>query len=150
VDIVHNTCYHNVETDRLAEGCNGEISLQRTYSYSSSINIQVYNNIAYGGGGSCWSGSRERFVFQVFGDVQYESDYNLWHGGSIVQLGPNDVVADPLFRYPSLDPALADFTLMGTSPGIDSGSDRFAEAVPKDNLGVSRPQGAGFDRGAYE
>ena len=151
VDIVHNSCYHNVETERLAEGCAGEINLQRTYSYSSAINIRVYNNIAYGRGGGtwmrCWG---KRYVFQVFGGVEYESDYNLWYNGAIVQVGPNDIVADPLFRYPSIDPGKADFSLMSTSPAVDSGIDQFATAVPKDYLGVSRPQGEGFDRGAYE
>jgi len=67
-----------------------------------------------------------------------------------VQVGPNDIVADPLFRYPSIDPGKADFSLMSTSPAVDSGTDQFATAVPKDYLGVSRPQGEGFDRGAYE
>ena len=151
VDIVHNSCYHNVETERLAEGCAGEINLQRTYSYSSAINIRVYNNIAYGrGGGTCHSGREERYAFQVWGGVEYESDYNLWYNGAVVQVGPNDIVADPLFRYPSIDPGKADFSLMSTSPAVDSGIDQFATAVPKDYLGVSRPQGEGFDRGAYE
>jgi parallel beta-helix repeat protein len=152
VDVVNNTCYHNLETEKLAEGCNGEITLQRTYDYASSVNIRVYNNIAYGRGGTCWSGSKERPVFQVFGAVQYEADYNLWYNGSLgwASPGPNDIFADPMYRNPSLDPAAADFTLMSTSPGIDSGTDQFAEAVPKDYLGRSRPQGEGFDRGAYE
>jgi parallel beta-helix repeat protein len=152
VDVVHNTCWHNLETERLAEGCNGEITLQKTYSYASSVNIKVYNNIAYGRGGTCWSGSKERPVFQVFDAVQYEADYNLWYNGSLgwASPGPNDVFADPMFRNPSLDPAVADFLLMGTSLAIDSGTDQFARAVPKDYLGVSRPQGEGFNMGAYE
>jgi len=154
VDIVHNSCYHNVETERLTEGCAGEINLQRTYDYSSSINIQVYNNIAYGKGGTCNNGRDQAYVFQVFcvqyGCPQFTSDHNLWYNGAVVQVGPNDIIADPAFRFPSLDPALANFSLMETSPAIDNGTDQFVEAVPKDYLGVSRPQGEGFDRGAYE
>jgi hypothetical protein len=55
-----------------------------------------------------------------------------------------------MFRNPSLDPAVADFSLRSVSPGIDNGTDQFADAVPKDHLGVSRPQGEGFNMGAYE
>jgi parallel beta-helix repeat protein len=153
-DIVNNSCYHNDETTQIAEGCSGEINLQRTYSYSSAINIQVYNNVVYGKGGTCNSGSEEAYAFQVFcspsGCPQFTSDYNLWYNGAVKQLGSNDIIADPIFKNPSLDPEVANFSLMPTSPAIDSGTDLFAQTVPRDYLGISRPQYEGFDRGAYE
>ena len=54
-------------------------------------------------------------------------------------------VADPAF----VD-AAADFHLQAASPAIDRGSDAVASVVGVDKDGVPRPQGAGFDIGAYE
>jgi hypothetical protein len=154
VDIINNTCYHNLETQRITENCNGEINLRRSYAYSSAINIQVYNNVVYGKGGTCNNGSKEAYVFQVScsqsGCPQFASDYNLWYNGAVEQLGPHDIVADPIFTNPSLDPAAAVFSLKDASPAIDSGTDQFAQAVSRDYFGTSRPQDQGFDRGAYE
>jgi parallel beta-helix repeat protein len=152
-DILHNTCYHNVETERISEGCGGEINLQRTYSYSSSVNIQVYNNIVYGKGGTCNNGSSQAYVFQVFcsnGCPEFSSDYNLWYNGAVYQLGSNDLITDPMFQSLSLDPAETNLKLKSNSPAIDRSSDQFAEEVPEDFLGFPRPWGIGIDMGAYE
>lgn len=153
-DVVNNTCYHNLETERIKEGCNGEITLQRTNTYSSSVNIQVYNNIVYGIGGTCNAGRSQAFVFQVFCNSsycpQYISGYNLWFNGAVKQLGANDLTANPLFMNPTLDAASANFSLASNSPAIDSGTDIFETIIATDYQGNIRPQGDGFDRGAYE
>lgn len=47
-----------------------------------------------------------------------------------------------------VDPAADDYHLASGSPAIDSGTS--ASAPPGDLAGVTRPQGAGFDVGAYE
>ena len=47
-----------------------------------------------------------------------------------------------------VDVATNDYALSATSPAIDTGETR--DDVPTDILGVPRPQGAGFDVGAYE
>ena len=47
-----------------------------------------------------------------------------------------------------VDAAGNDYQLSATSPAIDTGETR--ADVPTDILGVTRPQGAGFDIGAYE
>jgi len=152
-DILHNTCYHNVETERISNNCNGEITLRRSYSYSSAINIQVYNNLVYGKGGTCNDGSSQAYVFRIIcsnGCPQFSSDYNLWYNGDVDQLGPHDIIANPMFQSLSLDPTEADFTLLSNSPAIESGSDQFEMEVSRDFLGTPRPWGDGFDMGAYE
>lgn len=153
-DLINNSCYHNLETEKIAEGCNGEITLQRTNTYSSSVNIQVYNNIVYGKGGTCNQGRNQAFLFQVFCNSiycpQYKSGYNLWYNGAVAQLGSNDLTSNPFFINLSLDPKLANFNLATTSPAIDSGTDLFETILTRDYIGNVRPQGDGFDRGAYE
>jgi hypothetical protein len=153
-DVLHNTCYHNIETEMISNNCNGEINLQRFYEYSSSININVFNNVVYGKGGTCNNGTEQAYAFQVscssFGCPQYDSDYNLWFNGQSAQLGLHDLIVDPQFIMPSLDPTIANFRLGSGSPAVDTGTDQFVEAVYTDFLGIHRPQGKGIDMGAYE
>jgi hypothetical protein len=67
----------------------------------------------------------------------------IWNQGSN-RIDPGDVVgADPLFVKPEND-----FHLQVGSPCIDKGLS--LANVPKDFDGTSRPQGQGYDMGAYE
>ncbi|MBI3119846.1 MAG: DUF1565 domain-containing protein, partial [Candidatus Hydrogenedentes bacterium] len=67
--------------------------------------------------------------------------YSLITGGFA---GPGNLDADPMF-FSALD---GDYRFQGTSPCIDTGT---AVGAPADDLtGISRPQGAGVDIGAYE
>jgi len=69
---------------------------------------------------------------------------NLWFGAG---KGPArtaaNVNADPRF----VDPAKFDFHLQASSPAIDSGTNT---AIRSDFDGIARPQGAGYDCGAFE
>ena len=58
--------------------------------------------------------------------------------------GENNIAGDPLF----LNPSAGDLRLTAASPCIDAGT---SQDVPDiDFIGTPRPQGAGFDMGAYE
>lgn len=58
--------------------------------------------------------------------------------------GAGNIQLDPLF----VNPAGGDYSLLAGSPCIDAGG---IEGAPEtDLLGVARPQGAGYDMGAYE
>jgi len=70
-------------------------------------------------------------------------DHNLINGPTQIY-GDDAVIADPKF----VNPSGADFHLREGSPAIDNGS---AVDTPSDDFdGNPRPQGAGYDIGAFE
>ena len=71
-------------------------------------------------------------------------DYNLMFDCVNRQYGPHDFIAEPRF----VDPAKGDFRLKAGSPGIDAGTP--VAGIKTDLRGVKRPQGDGWDIGAYE
>ncbi|MFW6155645.1 MAG: choice-of-anchor Q domain-containing protein [Planctomycetota bacterium] len=71
-------------------------------------------------------------------------DYNLFFACKNREYGEHDFVAEPTF----VDPANGDFRLKAGSPGIDAGTP--IKAVTTDLRGAKRPQGDGWDVGAYE
>jgi hypothetical protein len=121
--------------------------------------VEAYNNtfydIAYHGAGfrDGASGIVRNNIF-----MNVESSYWASDGGSVTgdfniimnssapdTPGANDLVdIDPMF----VNPANNDFHLLTGSPAIDKGEAR--QDVPTDHDGISRPQGAGWDIGAYE
>ena len=59
-------------------------------------------------------------------------------------VGMNTIVADPKF----VDAANGDYHLSANSPAIDAADPAATDAIDFD--GISRPQGAGRDIGAFE
>lgn len=84
-------------------------------------------------------------------DPTYYSN-NLWYnGGDGSPAGPpswdtNPITSDPLFINPSLN----NFQLQSASPAINAGTSSVSSIISKDFLGISRPQGSGYDIGAFE
>ena len=78
-------------------------------------------------------------------------DHNLFWSGegkvypesTTVPRGTNEIVADPLLVNPPVD-----FSIAADSPAKDAGSSAIAQAT--DYAGTIRPQGPGYDIGAYE
>jgi parallel beta-helix repeat protein len=89
---------------------------------TSSVNTTIKNNISSGNGGA-------GITDQGSGTIS-----------------SNNLSNDPKF----INPWINDFRLQSGSAAIDGGSDLSAEGVTLDLLGYSRPQGSGFDLGAYE
>ena len=89
--------------------------------YNNSANTVIQNNIVYSNGASNY---RDRGVGTV-------ADHNL--------IGPN-----PLF----VNAAAGDFDLQPGSPAIDAGIS--VSSVTTDIAGTPRPQGGGYDIGAFE
>jgi parallel beta-helix repeat protein len=89
---------------------------------NEAANSVIVNNIVYGNGG-------------LIDDA-----------GSGTTVDNNLLGTDPLF----VNAGENDFHLQEGSPAIDAGSDLSSEGVATDFDGVSRPQGEGYDIGAYE
>jgi len=104
----------------------------------ASDNAVIMNNIFY----------------NIAGEVYYSQganlngDYNIiYGGGSTPHIGAHDLVGvNPLF----VNPAIFDFRLQSNSPAINAGINTSIYGVIEDIVGTFRPQGAGYDIGAYE
>jgi hypothetical protein len=127
VDMVNNTAYENNHSPAIDEGqifCN------------ASADCNVLNNIMWAPKGK---------VDTTTWATPTMLDYNIyWSGSGAPKKGAHDIIADPLF----LNAGCLDFRLAAGSPAIDSATSTLAP--PDDLLGTSRPQGVGYDRGAYE
>jgi hypothetical protein len=80
---------------------------------------------------------------QYLNNLTFGCGSNIWVNGN----AQNTVTADPQFVNNTGSPS-GDYHLLPSSPAIDRGTPSGAPATDKD--GVPRPQGAGFDIGAYE
>lgn len=91
----------------------------------------ISNNLYYNSGGNTathkWNGTYTLAQFQSSFGLEGYSSYG-----------------DPLYA----NAAAGNFTLRGSSPGIDTGA--ALPGVPNDFSGIARPQGGGYDRGAFE
>jgi hypothetical protein len=135
---VNNTTYHNVNTPE--ETGRGELNL------NSAADVNVLNNIFVSAKGQNPVNVEKNATNSVY------LNFNLYFNGEnkiASGNGPNDLYGDPLFLNPDApNRALADFHVAARSPAVDSGSDQLARRVDFD--GHSRPQGGGYDRGAFD
>jgi parallel beta-helix repeat protein len=106
-----------------------------------AVNADIRNNII------SISGSVSPVVIDGSSDPGAVIDYNCYHNRSSSSTGPgiHSVTGDPKF----VSVATSDFHLQSDSPCVDAGVDLSAHHTT-DKDGVSRPQGAGWDIGAYE
>ncbi|MBN1676024.1 MAG: right-handed parallel beta-helix repeat-containing protein [Kiritimatiellae bacterium] len=109
-----------------------------------ATNASFMNNIV------SLSGANGLFKINTGSDASI--DYNAYHNrnGSVSAVGPNDIVADPLFE----NAGAADLHLQWPSPCIDAGTN--LPAITDDLDGVARPLDGdtngvpAWDMGAYE
>jgi nitrous oxidase accessory protein NosD len=115
-----------------------------TVAYGVS-GAKVYNNTVYANDGYGISIDASSTGAVVQNNIVYENAWAEIHdeGSGTVQ-DHNLAGTDPHF----IDALAHDFHLQPTSPAIDAGVT--LSEVPDDFDGVSRPQGAGYDIGAYE
>ena len=115
-----------------------------TASGIALLNNTVYGNRSYGVRIN-WPSTRASGILAC-NNLGYLNAYGDWSvaSGSSAAADHNLWGIDPLF----VDPVTGDLRLRAGSPAVDTGSATGAPAV--DFAGVARPQGAGFDIGAFE
>jgi hypothetical protein len=156
--------YNNIAYDTDLSGM--EIGIAGDSATHPERNVTIINNTFYNNG-SVWGGGifvenpdvsglvirnnicSQNELFQIQLEVPVQNltiDHNLIDGntGDFENDGSNVVTGNPLF----VNPSGGDFRLNSSSPAIDSGS---SDDAPFDDYdGMSRPQGAGYDIGAFE
>ncbi len=120
------------------------VEAQTAGVFSDTASLYLVNNIFQGNGTT--------LLMKCNHDFSLVADYNTVYGfsnylegpGSIIGTG-HDITDDPLF----LDD---DLQIDATSPAVDKGADAalFPGIPVFDKNGVARPQGSGYDMGAYE
>ena len=118
-------------------------------SNAQIINNTIVNNTASSGGGVYIESSSTATATNTI--VRGNSSPQLWDAGAFAVTysdiqggypGTGNINSDPLFIGGS------DYRLISSSPCIDSGTS--SEAPATDISGTPRPQGQGYDMGAYE
>ncbi len=123
----------------------------------SNVDTEIYNNIILNF--HAWRG-----CIAIENQTDFISDYNIVHDkmsnagdGSTITfaawqalgLGPNSMLADPIDQI-FTDPANDVYTLLSNSQAVDAGTNAVSSIVSDDIDGNTRPQGNGYDIGAYE
>jgi len=122
----------------LTSGKGGAIYTMVAGDTSSSV-FTVTNSILWGNGTSISANEIDRSgTTQLLPTVSYTDIDQTGYAGTI----SNSINQDPLFAGSS------DYHLQQTSPCINTGTSTGAPST--DIAGTSRPQGAGYDMGAYE
>ena len=151
INIYNNIIYNNR---------GGGTGIYEAYPGTLKKDLRIINNIVYNNGLygiTCKDEQVENFIIRnniVSQNEGYQIqvgpaidrvtvDHNLIDGFTEVT-GDYPVIGDPKF----VNPSEADFHLQADSPAIDKGS--HVDAPDDDYDGNSRPQGAGYDIGAYE
>jgi len=93
-----------------------------------------------------WNGNTY-FTSLNDGSCSGTSDYNNYYAGSGTGYFGITEGANSVYTDPQLD---ANYKLTSTSPGKDTGTSDVDSVLTDDYDGISRPQGAGWDIGAYE
>ncbi len=128
IQIFNNTVYN----------CGARDSRQAAFAKNgASPNLSMYfeNNIVY----------QTAALFVAGPAAQMSGENNLWYGAAGNPPGwAGAMRADPQF----VDAASYDFHLQATSPAIGAGTS--IAALLSDRDGIARPQGMGYDLGAYQ
>ena len=132
VTLRNNTCYQNVSDTQITYA--GEIYI------GASQNVTAYNNILFA--------RSPNKTINIDQSTSMNFDYNLTYNGPQNIKGSHDIVANPMFITATIDPLTANFHLQSGSPAIDKALG--SQAPANDYDGNQRPQGAGYDIGAYE
>jgi len=131
IKIINNTCYKNGSYD---DGWGFGIVIDNP----DASNIVIRNNIC--------SQNTSQIAIQKIADIA-QIDHNLidgFNGSEFAEFGKDSIVESPMFA----DTSAFDFYLKSDSPAIDKASSY--DAPEFDIEGKTRPNGFGYDIGAFE
>ncbi len=135
IKIINNTFYKfNVQTILIPAGVGARFT-----------NLIIRNNIHDNSAGSGYG-----IYFPDYDPANSDHiiDNNLFYQANSKYYGSDYVIGDPQFLNPPSEYSSNDFWIESNSPAIDAGS---SDDAPSDDFGGNpRPQGAGYDIGAYE
>jgi hypothetical protein len=142
----------NVAVD---DALGGNYLMYANYGVNTPVDLVVRNTIFYGRGESSpiYIGDGVHYTLENNLFWMPKTDHVLELGGKsytssqVTTVGTGNKCGDPLFVVPAWG-TTGDYHLQPNSPAIDSGTATGAPATDLD--GKTRPQGKGFDIGAYE
>jgi hypothetical protein len=119
-----------------------------TYGFSiggGATNAKVYNNTIYNNS-SIGIDTVNSTGTIIKNNIIYQNG-----GGAINNAGVGVIISNNLTINPKfVDTSANDFRLQSGSPAVDTATNLLSEGVTIDYAGRSRPQGSGFDIGAFE
>ncbi len=128
----------HVSFSTLAE--NQHYAIQASYGSATEIGNSILSAAHDGGDDTCYRG----------GGAYTSRGYNLDETGVCLMHGPGDQTGSPLLGPLTTDSGTMVHPLLPGSPALDTANPATCPGPGVDQRGVSRPQGGGCDRGAYE
>lgn len=136
VEVFNNTL-HDCGARALLPGAIGDEGMIGRAPYSTGLIMRLVDNVVLARSG-------EPYVSPSSDTTLIQGSNNLWFGnGASPGFLSANINADPRF----VNLAAFDFHLAAASPAVNTG---IATAATRDFDGVTRPQGAAFDLGAFE
>lgn len=135
-------CYNNVvyQTD-------SRTNLQGIKAYTNSSNCQIYNNTVYGH--VSYDGIAMEYYLtapRLTNNISYNNAINIHdYGGTGTPIQVTNLTTNPSF----VDAASGNFRLLSGSAARDTGTS-LSSVFTTDFDGATRPQGGGWDIGAFE
>jgi len=127
-------------------------SMYVQYQQATPVTVKMTNTIIANGGGFVYFGDavtatlENNLFYRPAGGTQVYANRRNYTAAEIGQLGTGNISVDPKFVSPSRSDN-ADFQLQSNSPAVNTGKNN---GLADDLNKVARPQGAGYDMGAYE
>jgi hypothetical protein len=141
---IYNNVFYHTYPDNIAIHIAPETDLavlKNNIIYSVDTNTNSYYSFT---GNSPYINPGTHIILDTGHNIYYgeEAGAPAWETSTLRNNNPQFISANPT--------TWSDFQLQSTSPAIDAGTLSVSSVVTNDFLGISRPQGSGFDIGAYE